>query len=391
MPHRPPVRVRQIIGVSALAVAALLAVVGFATGLTSVVFARRIVTPPRRREEDVRILGIRNNQIDLSATLDSLTPGSYSLWFRQARGHARVGEILDYSASMVTRELLGVDVGDLGGAARGRFGGWFYLSPDDLECDWSDVVVQTELGPAPAWLVEAEGGSVRWVIHVHGRAARRQETLRAIPVFREAGFTSLAISYRNDGDAPESADRRYGLGDTEWRDVEAAMQYAVDRGAQQIVLMGWSMGGAIALQALTRSGLVSRVSGVVLESPVVDWITALQYQGVLNRLPPLVRHWALVLLSRRWGGVMTGQRIPIDLRRLDLVARAAELHTPILLLHSVDDGFVPATASAALAAARPDLVTYEEFRTARHTKLWNYDRARWNGVIARWLDNLTTG
>ena len=59
-----------------------------------------------------------------------------------------------------------------------------------------------------------------------------------------------------------------------------------------------------------------------------------------------------------------------------------------VLLHSVDDGFVPATASSALTAARPDIVTYEEFTIARHTKLWNFDRTRWEDAIRAWLDQL---
>jgi pimeloyl-ACP methyl ester carboxylesterase len=75
------------------------------------------------------------------------------------------------------------------------------------------------------------------------------------------------------------------------------------------------------------------------------------------------------------------------------VARAAELDVPILVLHSADDGFVPPTASRALATARPDIVSYEEFTVARHTKLWNYDPDRWNNAIAGWLKALpaTTG
>ena len=245
--------------------------------------------------------------------------------------------------------------------------------------------METELGPAPAWLIPAEEAGPRWVIGVHGRAVRREETLRAVPVFREAGYTSLLVSYRNDGDAPGTTDNRYSLGDTEWNDVEAAIRFALDRGATSIVLMGWSMGGATVLQALTRSALASAVTGVVLESPVVDWITALHYQGVAHRLPRVVRLGILGLLSSRWARLLTGQGTPIDLRRLDIVRRAAELHTPILLLHSDDDGFVPATASRALAAARPDIVTFESFTTARHTKLWNYDAQRWNGAIRRWL------
>lgn len=374
--------------VAAIVVGAVAGVVAAFAASITVFFARTVVTPPRRRLEDVRILGHNDHTITLSATLDSLTPGEYSLWFREDHGHARVGEILSYSPETVTRRLLGIDFGQLDGARAGRFSGWFYLSPGELSVPWEDVEVQTELGPAPAWLVPSETASGLWVIQVHGRAVRRQEALRAIPVFREAGYTSLLISYRNDGDAPESADHRYALGDAEWRDVESAMEFALERGASEIVLMGWSMGGATVLQALTRSPLASHVRGVVLDSPVVDWVTALHYQGRANRLPAPIRLGVLRLLSSAWAGHITGLKDPIDLGRLDLVTRARELTVPILLLHSEDDGFVPATASEALARARPDIVTFEHFRTARHTKLWNYDRERWESAIRGWLSRL---
>ena len=371
------------IGAGALALGAAIT-----AGVIAVIFARTVVTPPTKRPEDVLILHVGEGTITLSATLDSMTPGRYSLWFRRDSGHARVGEILSYTADTVTRQLLSVDEGSLDGAVRGRIGGWFYRTPADLGVPFDEVEIPTELGPAPAWLVPAAGPSTRWMIGVHGRAVRRQETLRSVPVFREEGYTSLLVSYRNDGDAPGTPDNRYSLGDTEWRDIEAALRYAIDHGATSIVLMGWSMGGATVLQAVTRSPLADRVTGVVLESPVVDWITALHYQGVAYKLPRVVRLGILTLLSSRWSSFLTGQSAPIDLRRLDLVAHAQQLSKPILLLHSDDDGFVPSTASRALAVARPDIVTFVEFTTARHTKLWNYDADRWNGAIARWLGKL---
>lgn len=356
-----------------------------AAATIAVVFARAVVTPPRSRAQDVAILEVDDSTVTLSATIDSLTPGRYSLWFAKDTGHARIGEILEVTETTVTRQLLGIDVGTLTGGTRGRLGAWFYLSPEGLGVEYQDVSIETELGAAPAWLIPAVKPTEDWVIQVHGRAVRRPETLRAVPVFRDAGYTSLVISYRNDGEAPSTADNRYALGDAEWRDVESAMRYALDNGARRLVLMGWSMGGATVLQAATRSSLAESVRGLVLDSPVVDWVTALRYQGVAYRLPRPVRWAVLELLSRRWAGMLTGQRSPIDLKRLDLVARAASLTKPILLMHSDDDGYVPASASIALAAARPDIVTFERFSTARHVRMWNYDPERWTTAIRTWL------
>ncbi|MET4704522.1 alpha/beta fold hydrolase [Frigoribacterium sp. UYMn621] len=374
----------------AVAAASLGAIASIATltvaGVTLVV-ARTVVTPPKRRPEDTRILSVdgAGDLITLSSTADSRLPGEYSLFFADGGGHARVGDIVAETPETVIRRLLAVDRGDLAHARRGRFSGWFYIGPADLGFPFQNVDIPTELGPAPAWLVPAEGPSTRWVIEVHGRAVRREETLRAVPVFRAAGYTSLLVSYRNDEDAPPSPDGRYGLGDTEWHDVEAALRYAIDHGATDVVLMGWSMGGATVLQTLTRSELAGVVRGIVLDSPVIDWVTALRFQGELLGLPNPIRTGVIMLLGMKGAGRLTGQHVPIDLPRLDFVRRSADLHVPILLMHSDDDGFIPSTASLALAAARPDIVSYERFTVAGHTKLWNFDRARWNDAIAHWL------
>ena len=382
----------RIVAVTGIAVAGAAVALGVAGGVLAAVMARRIVTPSSRRTDDVRVRAVDlvAGTITLASTADSVLQGDYSFWFSGDRGHAHLGEVLRLTPTQVTRRILRVDHGDLARAERGRLGGYSYLGPWDLGLAFEDVLVPTDVGDAPAWLVPAEDPDGRWVIQVHGRGVQRQETLRATPVFREAGFTSLLVSYRNDGEAPMSGDGRYALGDAEWLDVDAAIAFAVARGATEIVLMGWSMGGAIVLQTATRSTLRDRIVGIVLDSPVIDWADVARFHGGLLGLPAVVASGALEVLGRRWGGIFTGQTEPIDFGRLDFVTRAAELELPVLLMHSDDDGFVPATGSRALAGRRPDIVTFLPFAVARHTKLWNYDREGWNQAITNWLDEIAS-
>jgi uncharacterized protein len=127
---------------------------------------------------------------------------------------------------------------------------------------------------------------------------------------------------------------------------------------------------------------------VVLESPVVDWLSVLRFQAEAARLPAPVRDAALAMLGSDRASQWVGLAEPIDFVRLDVLARAAALRIPMLLLHSDDDGYVPIEGSAALAAARPDVVRLERFAVARHTKLWNYDAERWERAIRVWLTDL---
>lgn len=375
------------------AMAAVSAAAALAIGVLAGVMARRIVTPPTKRSDDTEVVAvdIDGGTITLAATPDAVLPGEYSFWFAGDTGHARLGGIERRTEKSVTRRILHVDFGDLTRVRSGRLGGYSFLGPWDLGLDFVNVTVPTERGDAPAWLIPAAEPNGRWVIQVHGRGVRRHETLRGVPVFHAAGYTSLLISYRNDGEAPASADGRFGLGDTEWRDVEAAIDYALRHGATGIVLMGWSMGGAISLQAATRAAHDGRLLGIVLDSPVIDWADVVAYQAFLLRLPALVVRGALVVMGRPWGRAVTGLHLPIDFPRLDFVSRADDLSLPILILHSDDDGYVPSTPSRRLAELRPDIVTLEPFAVARHTKLWNYDPDRWNTAIAEWLDALPAG
>jgi fermentation-respiration switch protein FrsA (DUF1100 family) len=386
--HRRPVPAWAIAAIAAGALATAAAAAGAV--LTALV-ARSVVVPPRHPAEDVHIdrVDVEAGTITLRATADTLLPGRYSLWFDRNGGHARIGEIVSVADGSVTRSLLEVDFGDIELASTGRISGWYHLHPREFPFPYRDVSVPTPLGDAPAWLIPAaDPDSTRWVIQVHGRAVRRAETLRASRVFHESGYTSLLVSYRNDGDAPRSPDGRFRLGETEWEDVDAALSYAVAAGATSVVLMGWSMGGATVLQVATRSSMTHMIDGIVLDSPVIDWHETLRYRSSQLHIPAPVQNAALATLTHDWGGIATGLEASVDLDRLDFISRNDELATRTLLLHSDDDGYVSSASSRQLAELRPDIVTFVPFSIARHTKLWNYDPERWSEAIRTWLARL---
>lgn len=362
------------------------ALLALGTGLALLVLAvaRRVVTP-MRRVTDTEILSVDTGAqtIELGRTLDTELPGRYGLFTTGTYGYVKLGAVLTADAHTVQRKLLTqIEPGARVDRAA-SFSGYYYSSPSELHLRWESVLIGSPAGPCPAWYFPAS--STTWVIQVHGRGATRAECLRAVPVLHAAGLPNLVVSYRNDGEAPRTRAGAYALGASEWRDVDAAIAYALRHGAERVLLMGWSMGGAISLQAAVNSGLRDRIAGIILESPVVDWRTVLRFQarmvGVRAPLPEL----AMGALQRPLTARLSGADEPIAFDRLDMVARADELVAPILILHSDDDGFVPADSSHALQEARPDLVTMPRFTVARHTKLWNYDQTGWTSAITDWL------
>jgi pimeloyl-ACP methyl ester carboxylesterase len=376
--------VRAALTVISFALAGVLTALGY----SSIRMARKIVTPAVRLA-DTRILALDTaaQTITLSRTPDTQLPGRYGLFTSGTADYIKLGSVLSEDDTSVKRKLLTHIPSDAQLSPDAAFSGWYYERADELHLPFTPELIGSVVGPCPAWLFPAGTGDV-WVIQVHGRGTTRAECLRAVPVFHSLGITSLVVSYRNDGDAPRSRAGTYTLGATEWRDVDAAVGFARRRGARRILLMGWSMGGAIALQLSLNSAHRDAIAGLILESPVIDWRIVLEYQARVLRVPAAVSGLAIGALQSEWATPITraGSAIPFD--RLDVVSRADELRHPILILHSDDDGFVPSDASHDLVVARPDLVEMKVFEVARHTKLWNYDQERWSESIRSWVAGL---
>lgn len=366
-------------------------VAGVAAGLTAAVgggtlgvssyFARQLMTPVVPVDE-VPVLEVGPDHVAMTATEESVAPGRYGMWQDDFATHVRLGDVLETAEDIVVRRLDGTDFGELRPGVA-RFNGYYFCGPPatSLPVELDEVGLRSPVGAMPAWVDRVPGGD-RWAVLVHGRGALRAETLRAVPVLHELGVSSVIPSYRNDIGAPASADHRYHLGVTEWEDIEAAVLYAVDHGAREVQLFGWSMGGAIVLQFLDRSWLSDIVSQVVMDSPVVSWAPVLDFHAGEHRLPKLISRVGARLLRSRLREHAAGLDEPVDLRVTDWVRRADELSRPMLLIHSAVDEFVPYAPSAELAAARPDLVRLETWDIARHCRAWNVDPTRWERLVA---------
>ena len=362
---------------------------------TATYFAHRIITPEHEKKDDTTIIEVGEGTVTLRATPETTAPGRYGLWLDKGAGHARLGAVLDQPqavgsrrAATVTREVLGVDQGALA-PGPARWNKYFYcgtpLSAHGLEHE--DVLVTSDVGDLPAWRVPpAEGTDTGdWAILVHGRSAMREETLRALPVMHRLGFTSLIPMYRNDIGAPPSADGRYSLGLSEWKDVDAAMRYALAHGARRLVLVAWSMGGAIVLQALNRSDVAHRVHRVVLNGPVIDWGSVLAHQADLHFIPRPIDHLARSLLRSRASRHLLRISEPVDVAATNWVDRADEVSHRIFIIHSATDETVPFGPSQDLARRRPGMVHTFVWPRARHCQEWNSNPGLWEDLVASFL------
>lgn len=384
---------------SRAAVAGLSAGIGAAVGGavsmgTATYFAHRIITPEHEKKDDTTIVSVDHDSgtVTFRATPWTTFPGRYGLWLDRGAGHARIGDVLaqDEQARRptVTRELLGVDEGQIE-PGPARWNKYFYCGTpaSALGLHHEDVLVTSDVGELPTWRVpppeSADTGD--WAILIHGRSAMREEALRAVPVLHRLGFTCLIPMYRNDIGAPASSDGRYSLGMSEWKDVDAAMRYALAHGAQRLVLVGWSMGGAVVLQALNRSDVAHRVRRVVLDGPVIDWGNVLAHQADLHLIPRPIDHLARGLLRSRASRHVLRIAEPVDVAATNWVDRADEVTHRIFIIHSATDETVPYGPSQDLARRRPGLVHTFVWPRARHCQEWNTNPSLWEDLVASFL------
>lgn len=299
-------------------------------------------------------------------------PGTFGLEWNG--GYAQVSEIRATGDGWVERDVR-VLLGELAANTPARIDS-FALPGDPMSAfgyPFEEVAVTGPLGAMPAWLVPGTRADA-WVIFVHGQNSNRREFLRSLPAVHDAGLTALVITYRNDEGAPLNPDHRLHYGATEWRDVDAAVVYALDHGARRIVLEGFSMGGSVALSFLLNSPRADAVTGVVLDSPMLDFRETVGF-----RAPDSVP--ALILNAGAW---IAGIRYDIDWDELDYAARAAELRTPILLFQGSGDTSVPPAIADRFAASRPDLVALVR-TTAGHVRSWNADPAAYDAAHVAFL------
>ena len=333
-------------------------------------------------EPDLMVVDIRDDQVALRVTSRAKADGPWTkdgIWgLEWDGGYAQVGAILEVSVQEVLREFIAV-TGDLGIGDDVRLDS-FSLSGTPqvaLGLPFVEVGFSSPLGTFPAWFID--GSHETWAIFVHGRAANREEALRMLPTVVELGFPSLVIAYRNDEDAPASPDGFYQFGETEWHDLEAAAQYALGNGAEDLVLVGYSMGGAIVTNFLYESLLAGKVRGAILDAPALSFEALIDYEASQRGVPgPLTT----------LGKFIAGFRFDIDWDNRNLLNRVDELAVPILLFHGGLDKKVHIQTSNALAEARPDLVTYVSVDDATHVRSWNMDPDAYEAAVGSFLRDL---
>jgi pimeloyl-ACP methyl ester carboxylesterase len=342
------------------------------------------VLAPKRgnRPFDLKVINVGEGRVTLQTTTKTVNDDwrKDGIWgIRWSGGCAQISEILRSSNQHVIRKFIPL-TGNLKCGDMVRVDACAF--PDDpheaFGVPIQKVSFSSPLSTFPAYFIN--GSHNTWFIFVHGkRDYPPRGPIRAypiIPLITELGLPSLIITYRNDIGVTASSDGFHWYGLTEWKDLEGAIKYAMDNGAEDIILVGYSMGGAIVMNFMYQSGLARKVRGIILDAPMLDLNATIDHGAEQLHLPNFITSLSKFIARLRFN---------IDWKKLNYLNYVDKLTVPVLLFHGDDDTTIPFETSEALANTRPDIVKYYRVHGATHIRSWNMNPSKYEDAVRDFL------
>ncbi len=143
-------------------------------------------------------------------------------------------------------------------------------SPKDIQLDYRDVTFSSTDGVSlHGWFLPAKGKSAGTVVFLHGNAENISTHVGSVYWLPDRGFNVFLFDYRGYGKS-SGAPTIPGV----HKDMLGALAYVFSQAGvdpERIVVLGQSLGGAIAVTALAQSPYCSRIKALVVESTFVSY------------------------------------------------------------------------------------------------------------------------
>lgn len=217
-------------------------------------------------------------------------------------------------------------------------------TPLEAGLPWQEVSIPGSRGPLDAWLIPNPNPAAPVIIPLSGHGGNRGDLLGITKQLWKAGFTCLLFDYQSVANTRRAEST---LGDRETADTLQVIDWVAETypGAG-IGLLGYSMGGAVAIMAAAEDRCVG---AVVTDSAYASQRSLIAYllRRRLGILTTPVLNMTDSLFARRLG---------YHLGDLDPVRRIGELSPrPVLIIYGTADAVVPVSQAHELyqAAGEP--------------------------------------
>jgi len=202
--------------------------------------------------------------------------------------------------------------------------------PADHGLSYEEVAFQSRDGlTLRGWFIPAEKPQGT-IVFCHGHAGSMDPDIEYVPTFHDHGYNVLMFDFRGHG---RSEGRRVSMGYYERLDLLGAIDYLRSRGIDRVGVLGFSMGGAVAISTAPQSEAIRAVASDGAFARLRSAITS----GARERgLPGWVAGWVsplMICLASLRLGAWLPKADPI--RWVDKVAPRA-----LLIIHGGLDPYV---------------------------------------------------
>ncbi len=198
------------------------------------------------------------------------------------------------------------------------------------------------------WIpAQTERGSLdRAVIFLHGQGGSMDPDVQYVPALHTAGFHVLMFDFRAHG---RSEGRVSTVGYLERQDALGAVDFVRSRGIERIGLLGFSMGGMV---AMLTAPICPEVKAVISDGGPARLMSAMTSWGVERGAP----YWLAGALA--WLTLAaTSLRLRVNLFRYEPICWVGKIAPcPILFIHGERDQYVPDFDALVAAAGLPKQV-----------------------------------
>ena len=235
-----------------------------------------------------------------------------------------------------------------------------------------------------AWYFENPRDAGCAVVMLHGFSGSKAEILAVSPVFWKRGCDVLAYDARGHGESSRAL-LTYGVHERE--DLLRAVEWLAaktDLPRSKIGLAGWSYGAATAIQAASEAG--GDVAFVLADSSYSSLRDIAEVQAEKQ-----FGTWATLFVPGAL--VISAVRARFDGTRPAPASAIEDVRSPVLLVHSRQDGFTPVEHSERIyensdhSRTRLVIPGWE----APHAHSFTENPVAYTGVVDRFLDEFAPG
>ncbi|MHB2015692.1 MAG: alpha/beta hydrolase [Candidatus Xenobia bacterium] len=194
-----------------------------------------------------------------------------------------------------------------------------------------------------AWFLPNPQAQGRTVAVLHGISSNKARMLPRAAALYRMGYNVFLLDQRRHG---KSTGDFTTYGWLEHHDLDVAIQTIEQRpdvSKQGVVVVGFSMGAAIALQSLGDP----QIRAVVADSPFADLPSMLEVRSEQWHVPS----WPFVPLTEYEAGLL------FNVQRVSPIAEVRQVDKPVLLIHGLADHSIPVAQARRLARAGAGHVT----------------------------------